>query len=148
MIRLKKKDGKYFWNPLYNKDLNKTPRIPSFIFLWYANVASYNRKKKHVLLASMEGKKIFQQAWKRKAIIPGLQCCFDFNIARRDRGERRISRTRFAFANRRICILLRNCGSFRCLGFTLFLSFRPCATSHFINMKVPWRRWNDKTDPT
>lgn len=36
-------------------------------------------------------------------------------------------------------------GSFRCLGFTLFLSFLPCATSHFINMKVSWRRWNSKT---
>lgn len=47
-------------------------------------------------------------------------------------------------AHRKICILC-NSGSFRSLGFTLFLSFLPCATSHFINMKVSWRRWNNKT---
>lgn len=77
-------------------------------------------------------------------------CCFDFNIATRDSVRFALPhgyppQLEIRLTHRKICILFCNSGSFRSLGFTLFLSFLPCATSHFINMKVSWRRWNSKT---
>lgn len=106
-------------------------------------------------LHQVRGKEIFQQVsvWLKSWHKPrnsGLTGVVLISISPRGIRYGLLSLTvihlssRFALY-RKICILFCNSGSFRSLGFTLFLSFLPCATNHFINMKVSWRRWNSKT---